>query len=105
MPIDPDDLPLKKKHTEIILGQDLSAMSEFELGARIVDPQDFNRVFQDTPLEVVLVNARSQEAPTKAQAIAPPFKPSCVERATINAVSGPGVTFNSQPARMNSRRS
>jgi protein TonB len=31
---------------------------------------DFNRVFQDTPLEVVLVNARSTEAPTKAQAIA-----------------------------------
>jgi len=40
------------------------------LGVRIVDPQDFNRVFQDTPLEVVLVNARSSEAPTKAQAIA-----------------------------------
>ena len=40
------------------------------LGVRIVDPQDFNRVFQDTPLEVVLVNARSNEAPTKAQAIA-----------------------------------
>jgi len=40
------------------------------LGARIVDPQDFNRVFHDTPLEVVLVNARTQEAPTKAQAIA-----------------------------------
>ena len=40
------------------------------LGVRIVDPQDFNRVFQDTPLEVVLVNARSTEAPTKAQAIA-----------------------------------
>jgi protein TonB len=40
------------------------------LGVRIVDPQDFNRVFQDTPLELVLVNARSQEAPTKAQAIA-----------------------------------
>jgi len=37
MPIDPDDLPLKKKYVEIILGQDLSAMSEFELGARIVD--------------------------------------------------------------------
>jgi periplasmic protein TonB len=31
---------------------------------------DFNRVFQETPLEVVLVNARSKEAPTKAQAIA-----------------------------------
>jgi protein TonB len=37
---------------------------------RIVDPQDFNRVFQDTPLEVILVNARSNEKPTKAQAIA-----------------------------------
>ena len=40
------------------------------LGVRIVDTEDFNRVFQDTPLEVVLVNARSTEAPTKAQAIA-----------------------------------
>src|SRR6201987_2446089 len=40
------------------------------LGGRFVDPEDFNRVFQDTPLEVVLVNARSSEAPTKAQAIA-----------------------------------
>lgn len=37
MPIDPDDLPLKKKHTEIVLGQDLSTMSEFELAARIMD--------------------------------------------------------------------
>ena len=37
MPIDPDDLPLKKKHTEIVLGQDLSMLSEFELGARIMD--------------------------------------------------------------------
>src|SRR5471032_1797454 len=40
------------------------------LGVRFVYPEDFNRVFQDTPLEVVLVNARSTEAPTKAQAIA-----------------------------------
>jgi protein TonB len=40
------------------------------LGVRFVDPEDFNRVFQDTPLEVILVNARSSEAPTKAQAIA-----------------------------------
>jgi len=31
---DPDDLP-KKPKTEIVLGQDLSAMSEFELIARI----------------------------------------------------------------------
>jgi protein TonB len=40
------------------------------LTVRIVDPDSFNRVFQDTPLEVILVNARSNEAPTKAQAIA-----------------------------------
>jgi protein TonB len=40
------------------------------LGARFADPEDFNRVFQDSPLEVILVNARSTEAPTKAQAIA-----------------------------------
>ncbi len=37
---------------------------------RFVDPQRFNRLFQDTPLEVVLVNSRSGEAPLVAQAIA-----------------------------------
>ena len=37
---------------------------------RFVDPEGFNRVFQDTPLEVILVNSRSGEAPEKAQAIA-----------------------------------
>jgi protein TonB len=40
------------------------------LTVRFVDPEAFNRVFQDTPLEVVLVNSRSGEAPEKAQAIA-----------------------------------
>jgi protein TonB len=40
------------------------------MGVRIVDPEGFNRIFQDTPLEVILVNSRSGEAPTKAQAIA-----------------------------------
>jgi periplasmic protein TonB len=40
------------------------------LGVRIIDPEGFNRIFQDTPLEVVLVNSRSGEAPVKAQAIA-----------------------------------
>jgi protein TonB len=41
------------------------------LVVRFVDPERFNRIFQDTPLDVVLVNARSQEAPpVKAQAIA-----------------------------------
>jgi len=37
---------------------------------RIVDPEGFDRIFQDTPLEVILVNSRSGEPPDKAQAIA-----------------------------------
>jgi len=37
---------------------------------RFVDPQGFNRTFSDTPLEVILVNARSSEPPVEAQAIA-----------------------------------
>jgi periplasmic protein TonB len=40
------------------------------LTVRFVDPESFNRVFEDTPLEVVLVNAKSNEAPDKAKAIA-----------------------------------
>jgi protein TonB len=40
------------------------------LFVRMVDPEGFNRVFEDTPLEVILVNARSKEAPVKAQALA-----------------------------------
>jgi len=40
------------------------------LFVRFVDPEGFNRVFKDTPLEVILVNARSSEPPLKAQAIA-----------------------------------
>ena len=40
------------------------------LAVRVVDPERFNRIFQDTPLEVVLVNTRSGIAPEKAQAIA-----------------------------------
>ena len=40
------------------------------LGFRFVDPEGFNRTFKDTPLEVILVNAASEEAPEKAQALA-----------------------------------
>ncbi|GAA4005714.1 TonB family protein [Comamonas faecalis] len=40
------------------------------LTVRFVNPEGFNRVFQDTPLEVILVNARTDERPDKAQAIA-----------------------------------
>lgn len=40
------------------------------LMVRIVDPQSFNRILDDTPLEVVLVNASSDTRPQKAQVIA-----------------------------------
>jgi len=40
------------------------------LTVRFVDPEGFNRIFQDTPLDVILVNSRSGEKPTRAQAIA-----------------------------------
>ena len=40
------------------------------LTVRFVAPEQFNRVFQDTPLDVILVNAQTQERPEKAQAIA-----------------------------------
>ena len=40
------------------------------LTVRFVDPEAINRVFRDMPLDVILVNSRSAEAPTKAQAIA-----------------------------------
>ena len=42
------------------------------LSVRFIDPEGFNRVFEDTPLEVILVNARAKEQPDadQAQAIA-----------------------------------
>jgi periplasmic protein TonB len=40
------------------------------LTIRFVDPDRFNRMFADTPLEVILVNSRSGLVPDKAQAIA-----------------------------------
>jgi periplasmic protein TonB len=40
------------------------------LTVRFVDPEGFNRVFRDTPLEVILVNAKSGDEPVQAQAIA-----------------------------------
>ena len=40
------------------------------LTTRFVDPESFNRVFKDTPLEVILVNAKSNDKPEFAKAIA-----------------------------------
>ena len=38
------------------------------LGFHIVDPVGFDRVFRDSPLEVILVNARSADKPVQLQA-------------------------------------
>jgi protein TonB len=54
---------------QIALGASIAVHAAL-LTVRFVDPEAFNRVFQDTPLEVILVNAKTNEAPTKAQAIA-----------------------------------
>jgi protein TonB len=40
------------------------------LAVRFADPAGFHRMFQDSPLEVILVNSRSDAAPDKAQALA-----------------------------------
>lgn len=40
------------------------------LTVRFVDPESFNRVFEDTPLEVILVNAHASEKADQARAIA-----------------------------------
>jgi periplasmic protein TonB len=60
-------LPLTTLHWALIVS---AAFHAVLLTVRFVDPEAFNRAFEDTPLEVVLVNARSDEAPVKAQAIA-----------------------------------
>jgi protein TonB len=64
-------LPLPKKLStlHVALGVSLAVHGAL-LGVRFVDPEGFNRMFEDPPLEVVLVNSRSGEAPEKAQAIA-----------------------------------
>ena len=54
---------------QIALGVSL-AMHAVLLTVRFVDPERFNRIFQDTPLEVILVNAKSGERPETATAIA-----------------------------------
>jgi len=54
---------------QIALGVSVAAHAVL-LAVRFVDPESFNRVFQETPLEVILVNARTNERPDKARAIA-----------------------------------
>jgi protein TonB len=40
------------------------------LTVRFIDPEKFNRLFDETPLEVILVNAKTSQTPEKAQVIA-----------------------------------
>jgi protein TonB len=54
---------------QIALGASV-AVHAVLLTVRFVDPESFNRVFQDTPLEVILVNTKTSERVDKAQAIA-----------------------------------
>ena len=62
---------MKKLSSPLALALLISlAVHAVPLSVRIVAPQQFNRVFKDTALEVILVNAQSQERPEHAQAIA-----------------------------------
>ncbi|MDB5879930.1 MAG: energy transducer TonB [Variovorax sp.] len=54
---------------QIALGLSVLAHAAL-LAVRFVDPQSFNRMFQETPLEVILVNASTKERPEKATAVA-----------------------------------
>lgn len=55
---------------QIALGLSVLAHASL-LAVRFADPEAFNRVFQETPLEIILVNAKAKgEAPDKAQALA-----------------------------------
>ena len=62
---------MKKLNSPLALALLISlAVHAVPLSVRIVAPPQFNRVFKDTALEVILVNAQSQERPEHAQAIA-----------------------------------
>lgn len=54
---------------QIALGVSI-AVHAVLLTMRFVDPERFNRVFQDSPLEVILVNAKANEKPDVAKVIA-----------------------------------
>jgi periplasmic protein TonB len=62
---------LSRLHWALVISVLLHAIL---LSIRFVDPKAFDRVFQDTPLEVILVNANTKDRPTevndKATAIA-----------------------------------
>lgn len=62
-------LLIKLTLLQICLGVSI-ALHAVVLTVRFVNPEGFNRIFKDTPLEVILVNAGSEQRPDKAQALA-----------------------------------
>lgn len=54
---------------QIALGVSV-ALHGLLLAVRLVDPARFDRIFQDTPLEVILVNSQTKAPPDQARAIA-----------------------------------
>jgi periplasmic protein TonB len=73
---------------------------------RFVDPERFNKLFQDTPLEVVLVNAKSMQRPEVAQALAQANLAGGGEAATGRATSPlpPAPTVESGDSLEDARR-
>jgi periplasmic protein TonB len=76
------------------------------LTVRFVDPERFNKLFQDTPLEVVLVNAKSMERPEIARAIAQANLAGGGEAATGRATSPlpPAATLETGDSLEDARR-
>ena len=60
---------LRLSTLQIALGVSI-ALHALLLTVRFIDPERFNRVFEDTPPEVTLANANTSERPDKAQATA-----------------------------------
>lgn len=61
----------RNRHSTLHLALGFSiAVHAALLSLRLVDPQRFERLFRSSPLEVILVNARSEEAPAQVQAVA-----------------------------------
>ena len=77
---------LRLSTLQIALGVSI-ALHALLLTVRFIDPERFNRVFEDTPLEVILVNAKTSERPDKAQAIAQASLAGGGEAATGRATS------------------
>ena len=90
--------PRKLSTLELALGISL-AVHAVLLTVRFVDPEAIERAFRDTPLEVILVNARSQSAAEKAQAIAQSDQPFGAKAMRQGRHTGGGVAYRNMAMR------